>query len=267
MTKQKDCFGLTAGLSGTQIKIIGIIMMVFDHLYYMFQVNGMPQFFHLIGRPVAPLFLFICAEGFAHTHSRKSYLLHLLVGFEVMNIVSAVLGFALPNENVILIFSIFGSLFFAALYMLLCDMFYNSVKAKQTGKAVLALLLMLLPIVYGVATASLLSSEERVLPQWLMLVLFNLIPNILMVEGNFLWVLLGVLFYILRHRQILQTIPLVLFGVFFLILGNIEWLIIFAVIPILLYNGSRGKGGKYFFYAFYPLHIYILYIIAYVLQT
>jgi hypothetical protein len=48
--KQKDCFGLTAGLSGAQIKITGIIMMVFDHLYYMFHVHGIPQWFYWIGR-------------------------------------------------------------------------------------------------------------------------------------------------------------------------------------------------------------------------
>ena len=36
----------------------------------------------------------------------------------------------------------------------------------------------------------------------------------------------------------------------------------FAVIPIALYNGRRGLKMKYFFYAFYPLHLALLYIVA-----
>ncbi len=36
----------------------------------------------------------------------------------------------------------------------------------------------------------------------------------------------------------------------------------FALIPIALYNGSRGLKMRYFFYAFYPVHLALLYIIC-----
>ena len=36
----------------------------------------------------------------------------------------------------------------------------------------------------------------------------------------------------------------------------------FAMIPIALYNGSRGKKMKYFFYIFYPAHLLILFVIS-----
>ncbi len=40
----------------------------------------------------------------------------------------------------------------------------------------------------------------------------------------------------------------------------------FAVLPIMMYNGQRGKiMFKYFFYAFYPVHIIILCIIRYII--
>ncbi|HIU15864.1 MAG TPA: Tat pathway signal protein, partial [Candidatus Ventricola intestinavium] len=38
-----------------------------------------------------------------------------------------------------------------------------------------------------------------------------------------------------------------------------EWYGVFAVIPMLCYNGKRGRGYKALFYAFYPAHIYVLY--------
>ena len=34
------------------------------------------------------------------------------------------------------------------------------------------------------------------------------------------------------------------------------------MIPIYLYNGTRGKQMKYFFYIFYPAHLFLLAMIA-----
>ena len=35
-----------------------------------------------------------------------------------------------------------------------------------------------------------------------------------------------------------------------------------TLIPIALYNGERGLKMKYFFYAFYPVHLFLIWLIA-----
>jgi hypothetical protein len=85
------------GLTGSQIKIIGVIFMVICHINQMFFMYGAPSWLDWFGRPVAVIFLFFCAEGFFHTRSRAKYMLRLLTGFELMRIVSFTLERAMPS--------------------------------------------------------------------------------------------------------------------------------------------------------------------------
>lgn len=48
----------------------------------------------------------------------------------------------------------------------------------------------------------------------------------------------------------------------FLQLNPSELPAFFALIPVALYNGERGLKMKYFFYAFYPVHLFLLWLIA-----
>lgn len=38
--------------------------------------------------------------------------------------------------------------------------------------------------------------------------------------------------------------------------------LLLAIPPLLLYNGSRGRSMKYWFYIYYPLHLAVLGLIA-----
>ncbi|MGN0167609.1 MAG: TraX family protein, partial [Acetatifactor sp.] len=41
-----------------------------------------------------------------------------------------------------------------------------------------------------------------------------------------------------------------------------EFTAFFALIPVALYNGRRGLKMKYFFYAFYPVHLLLIWLVA-----
>ena len=58
MTKQK--FGLT----GTALKTIALVLMVMDHIHYFFEFTGVvPEWFSMLARLSAPLFLFCTVEA------------------------------------------------------------------------------------------------------------------------------------------------------------------------------------------------------------
>ncbi len=84
-------------------------------------------------------------------------------------------------------------------------------------------------------------------------------------EGGPAYVALGLLLYIFRKRRWTQVAVLAaLSALLFAVSRDASnpWLTVLAILPILLYNGEKGRGMKYFFYVFYPAHIYILYVIA-----
>ena len=74
---------------------------------------------------------------------------------------------------------------------------------------------------------------------------------------------LGILTITLMYAFRKSHVKSVLAGCIALTVFNfIEITSFFTLIPIKKYNGERGLSLKYFFYAFYPVHLFLLYLIS-----
>lgn len=66
------------------------------------------------------------------------------------------------------------------------------------------------------------------------------------------------MYYLRRNKVRAMALGCAILTIF----NTMEVTSFFAMIPIKKYNGERGLKMKYFFYAFYPVHLLILYFIA-----
>lgn len=253
-------------MNATNLKILAAILMVLDHIHQMWAFDGAPIWLTWLGRLVFPMFLFAMSESFHYTRSRKKLMLRLFIASCLMSIGSMILAKLLPNENIVLMNNAFSTFFIASLYMLFYDLIKDGIKQKQPLKVIGGILLCFVPLLTALPMLMLLQSEAPSL--WLTRIAI-LIPNILMVEGGPMMVALGLMFYIFRPWRWAQAASLALVSAITFIsafmsqgTGSFQWLMVFAAIPILMYNGEKGRGMKNFFYIFYPAHIYLLYIIA-----
>lgn len=256
-------------LDATTIKLIAAVLMLFDHIHQMWAHADAPVWLNILGRPVFPLFLFLAAESFHYTRSKKTYLKRMLFASCGMTVFTFLLQWLVPNQNVVLMNNAFSTFFVTGLYMLSWDWFVEGVRNKAPKKVIKAVLFALVPVLCAIpslvvgilaSNGSLPAAAARIL-----VMLSMLIPNLLTVEGSFQIVILGLLFYMFRKHRSAQIILLLSVSALLYVVnpaGNIQWLMCLAVVPMALYNGERGRGMKNFFYIFYPAHIGLLYLLS-----
>ena len=263
------------GLTETGLKWIALGTMVLDHIHYFFGFTGViPEWFSMVGRLGAPLFLFCLVEGFTHTHSRKLY-------FAKVYLISAAMS---------------GLLFFMAYGGILVrpDGFYPTNGMMTTfvilmviwqgldwlgeEKLLRGLAAVILPLAWPFL-ASWVAMQLPGLTNPLGFICYSFLPMWGITGDSSLPVLvMGLVLYLFRKRRGLQVgaycVYYILYGVVFMglmasRLPDFAWFQLFTryyeiygilAAPLMLwYNGERGGGHKLLFYAFYPAHVYILY--------
>lgn len=242
--------------SGNQIKLFMALLMVFDHLYYIpgLLSNEFVGFFHVITRCVSVWFAYMVVEGFKYTSNRIKYNVRLFIWAATMDIGNILISNMLSLKEIHIHNNIFTTLAFSVLILNLISDFKDSTYNKK-----------ILKVVGVILTVSL---------------MFLILP-----EGFLIIIPFVVVTYLTDKRHSARYISYALISVFLLITSYVSYgdykttlqmlaynsdFMFITVIPfMLLYNGERGKKtkiSKYFFYIFYPLHLWLLAMIAYIVK-
>ena len=239
--KKSICF-----LDANMLRGLACVLMLCDHMWATIVPGNM--WMTWLGRLAFPIFAFQIAEGFLHTSDFRNYALRLFA----FGIVSEIPFDLLYGSTVFYPFH--QNVMFTLLLGLLAIKALDDAKEKRTPKSVIV----------GVLAAG----------------LCILGGGIAMTDYGAMGVATVVMFYICRNFRFawaLQLIFMILFNMVFFageyipltLAGHTfelqtQGFAVFALIPIWLYNGKKGISSKalqYGFYAFYPAHMLVLYLL------
>jgi hypothetical protein len=220
-------------VNGFVLKLIAMLTMLLDHSAAIFLEYGSTEYIicRTIGRLSFPIFCFLLVEGFIHTHNVRKYLLRLGV-FAFLSEIPFDLAFynRFPNFY-------HQNIYFTLFIGLLVIYLIHVIDTKMKSRIFLCSLSEIVVVGLG-----------------------GIAALVLAVDYNFVGVLLIVGLYIFRKNKVLQGLVMIFVNV--LLIGDLQSYAILAMIFIWFYNGERGpKFNKYVFYAFYPVHLLVLYLI------
>lgn len=222
-------------LNGFQLKLIAAALMVLDHVQY--YLPGNPLWFRYLGRLAAPVFFYLTVEGFFHTSSVPRFIARLTAGGLFMALGSRL------------------AMHLAPWFLTLPNIFLS----LATGVA------MLWAIEWGQA-------NSRILEGSLLAALFAGLS--LLTEASVYGVVMMLCFYFFRNDRYSLGMAYIALSLIpslsaitnpRMLLYDFQWMMVFALPLLYSYNGQRGPNtplAKWFFYVFYPTHLWALYIIG-----
>lgn len=235
-------------ISSAGLHILAMSFMLCDHSWAM--LFPAAEWLTCIGRIAFPIFAFMVVEGFFHTHNLRRYLLRLLIWALLaeipFNLMYGGSIFYPYHQNVLWTFLL--SLLIISLIEKCKTRFHTLLTVLiSAGLAVSGFLIGYAAMVdyYGVGVLTVLTFYAFRNRTWINRLLQFLCLYFLNVK------LLGGLYY--EFEIFGYTIEIVQQG-----------LALLALIPIWLYRGKQGHHSKtfqYFCYAFYPVHMLLLFVV------
>ena len=250
------------GMDAYKLKLIALAFMILDHVR-MFLFNMVwPEWVSLLPRFVSPLFLYLLIEGFYHTGSRKKFMIRLCGAALIM-----------MGGNVII------NLLFHHVSSYTGRYTYFSLTGPHNIFLTLAILFALVWCLENIR------NREKIVLNIVLVVILAFLC--IFAEGGIELLPIAFILWFFHGKKSLQCIGIGVYSICLLMKTVISyfsgprltsfyvdlcfdngWAIIFVIFFILLYNGERGKNtkfSKYLFYVIYPIHLWILMIIEYLI--
>lgn len=209
------------------LKITALLTMLIDHIGCVFLMERgdiIYKAFRAVGRISFPIICFLLVEGFIHTHSRKKYMINLLI--------------------------------FAVISEIPYDLAFGHKLIDVGEQNVMWTLLLGVIMMYFVA-----KWEYSFVVKMALVFLAGFVAVVLKTDYSIWGILLIAIFYMQRNdrRNALLYTCFLMF-----VQGRMQSFGVLAIPFIMAYDDTKNdvKMPKYFFYAFYPVHILVLWGIS-----
>ena len=200
----------------------------------------------IIGRMAFPIYCFLLVQGFTYTKNKWKYVLRLLI-FAFVSEWPFDMAF---NKLEYMEFKIYNNVFFTLLlgfiFMWLISYIQN-IKVKICSKC---------------NTVSKIGFNIVYICVILFVgVLIFLLSKVFVSDYGIAGIICILLMYLFRKYAILSYV-LGTLAIWIVSLNEIQLYALLGIIPIIMYNGQKGKSVKWLFYIFYPAHLMILLILS-----
>lgn len=226
------------------IKYIAMFTMLLNHVVHVFLTRGTPLYEILedIGFFTAPVMCFFMVEGYAYTRSKFKYGLRLFL-FAVLSQIPFTLALGQRGLNMI--------------YTLFCC-FLILVVMERVGSPLLQAVCVLFLILATV------NGDWPIVAPLLTFLLCRNAGDRRKQAVSFGVVYLFFVVLNIQNYMFGQQGDWTMYAVFHAALSGVG-ILVAAVVVLVFYNGERAQRGrnfsKWFFYIFYPAHLFLLYII------